>query len=134
VKQGTGSGTVVHAGSGAGSAKAAPTVAVLPDVGCLVTSCAFHAGTGQYFTCLAGGAGVCFHFGAACTPADGCMYDPSDRSYKACAKGVEGTCAQWGAACAPKSACMFSATDGLYHHCDDIAGGACKRYGALCAP
>jgi hypothetical protein len=106
----------------------------VPVIGCPQPTCAFHAGGGAYFTCLAGGAGACFHFGAPCTPSDTCMYDPADRSYKECARASEGTCQQWGAACAPASKCMFNATDGLHHQCDDVSGGACKRYGALCAP
>jgi hypothetical protein len=135
VKPGTGGGSATsHAGTGSAGKGSAAQPVTLPDVGCLSPSCAFHAGAGAHFTCLAGGNGVCFHFGAACTPADGCMYDPGDRTYKTCAKPVEGTCMQWAAACAPKSACMFSPDDGLYHHCDDISGGTCKRYGALCAP
>ena len=105
-----------------------------PDVGCLTATCAYHQGTATYFTCLAGGAGVCFHFGAACTPSESCMVDATDKTYKQCANAVEGTCSQWGAACAPANHCMFSFDDGMYHHCDDVAGGACKRYGALCAP
>jgi hypothetical protein len=122
--------TATHAGSGAGSA----AVAIAPDVGCLTATCAYHQGTATYFTCLAGGAGVCFHFGAACTPAESCMIDAADRTYKKCTSPVEGTCTQWGTACAPANACMFSFDDGLYHHCDEVAGGSCKRYGALCAP
>jgi hypothetical protein len=123
--------------AGAGVAKAPPApahAAVVPDIGCLATTCAFHAGAAAYFTCLSGGAGVCFHFGAPCAPADGCMFDPGDRTYKQCATPVEGTCRSWGAACAPRSGCMFDPADGLHHHCDDVAGGTCKRYGALCAP
>src|SRR5205085_2900909 len=70
--------TTVHAkpGSGSGSGSAAVAIAVAPDIGCLQTSCAFHAGASAYFTCLAGGAGACFHFGGPCAPADHCMYDP----------------------------------------------------------
>lgn len=134
---GQGSNTVVAkpttgttAGSGVGSA----SVANAPDVGCLTATCAYHQGTATYFTCLAGGAGVCFHFGAACTPSDSCMIDATDRTYKKCASPVEGACTQWGATCAPPNACMFSFDDGLYHHCDQIAGGKCAKYGALCAP
>ena len=116
-----------------GSAPPAPAVPV-PEIGCLVTSCAFHAGGGAYFTCLAGGAGACFHFGAPCAPADHCMYDPADRTYKQCAAPVEGTCGKWGAACAPTSACMFDPGDGLHHHCEQVAGGSCAKFGALCSP
>jgi hypothetical protein len=121
-----GSATVVATGSGSG---------IVPDVGCLAPSCAYHAGTATYFTCLAGGAGACFHFGGPCTPTDNCMYDAQARNYKQCSRAVEGTCAQWGAsACAPASACMFDPDDSLHHHCEDIAGGACRKFGALCAP
>jgi hypothetical protein len=71
---GTGSGSAQPVGGGpAGSA---------PDVGCLTPTCAYHAGANGYFTCLAGGAGTCFHFGAPCTPKDSCMYDAGDRTYK----------------------------------------------------
>jgi hypothetical protein len=141
VKQPPGSGKshVVAVGNGSaaphgrGSAAQLP-VGDAPDIGCLTPSCAFHAGAAAYFTCLSGGAGACFHFGAPCTPADACMYDPGDRTYKQCAKPVEGACGQWGAACAPRAACMFDPADGLHHHCDDGGTGTCKRYGALCAP
>lgn len=132
-KQGGGH-VATHPAAGPGPGSAVPPPVVLPDVGCLTTSCAFHAGGAAYFTCLAGGAGTCFHFGGPCTPPDACMYDPADRSYKQCQRPVEGTCQQWAAACAPKSACMFDPADGMHHHCDELAGGACKRYGALCAP
>jgi hypothetical protein len=107
---------------------------VLPAVGCPSPTCAFHAGGGGYFTCLAGGAGACFHFGSPCAPQDHCMYDPADAQYKQCAQPGEGTCAGWGPACAPTSKCMFNPADGLSHQCDEVSGGGCKRYGALCAP
>jgi hypothetical protein len=122
---------------GADATKGPPASAhapVVPDIGCLATTCAFHAGAAAYFTCLSGGAGACFHFGAPCTPADRCMYDPGDRTYKQCAAPVEGTCSRWGGACAPAAACMFDPTDGLHHHCDEVTGGTCKHYGELCAP
>jgi hypothetical protein len=106
----------------------------LPAIGCPTPTCAFHAGASGYFTCLAGGAGACFHFGPPCAPPDSCMYDPGDRSYKQCARASEGTCQQWGAACAPATKCMFNPGDGLHHQCDDVAGGTCKHYGALCPP
>ncbi len=114
---------------------AAPTAApVLPTIGCPSPTCAYHAGGGGYFTCLASGAGACFHFGAACTPPEACMYDPGDRTYKRCTQASEGTCQQWGTGCAPATRCMLDATDGLHRQCDEVAGGSCKRYGALCAP
>ena len=118
--------------SGPGAASKA--VATVPDIGCLVPTCVFHAGAGAYFTCLAGGAGTCFHFGASCAPADQCMYDPADRRYKQCGRASEGVCLAWGQACAPARKCMFSASDGLHHQCEEVADGSCKRYGALCAP
>jgi hypothetical protein len=133
---GSGAGGTKLVGAGTGSAKASAggPVGSVPDVGCLQPSCAFHAGANSYFTCLAGGAGACFHFGGPCTPKDSCMYDATDRTYKQCAKAVEGACHQWGAACAPANKCMFSPTDGLHHTCDAVAGGSCTKYGALCAP
>jgi hypothetical protein len=117
-------------GSASGSA------AIVPEVGCPNPTCAFHAGAGSYFTCLSGGAGICFHFGAPCAPADGCMFDSQTRAYHPCAKAVEGACAQWNASatCAPANACMFDPDDGLHHHCDQLNGGSCAKYGALCAP
>jgi hypothetical protein len=126
-------------GGGAGSATGGATnppgpVGSVPDVGCLAPSCAYHAGANGYFTCLAGGAGACFHFGSPCTPKDSCMFDAVDRSYKQCARAVEGTCQQWGAACAPQSKCMFTPSDGLHRTCDALSGGTCSKYGALCAP
>ncbi|HLL21157.1 MAG TPA: hypothetical protein VK427_03450 [Kofleriaceae bacterium] len=107
---------------------------VVKDIGCLKASCAFHAGAAGYFTCQSGGAGTCFHFGAACTPENACMYDPAVKSYKQCTKPVEGTCQVWAAACAPPSKCMFDATDNLHKTCDSVDGGTCKKFGALCAP
>lgn len=123
---GTGSGGGVAQGKGAGSGSAQPAgkAAVIPDVGCLVTSCAYHAGAGSYLTCLSGGAGVCFHFGGPCNPTDTCMYDAASRTYKQCGSAVEGACQQWGAACTPAKGCMYSATDGLHR----------DKSGALCAP
>lgn len=122
------------AGSGAGHGSAALAPIAVTDVGCLTPTCAYHAGAAAYFTCLAGGAGACFHFGGPCTPKDSCMYDPSDRTYKTCARPVEGQCQQWGGACAPATGCMFDPQDGLHHHCEQVTGGTCARYGALCAP
>jgi hypothetical protein len=132
-----------NAANGSASAHSAPTagsgssaaVAIVPEVGCPNPTCVFHAGAAAYFTCLSGGAGICFHFGGPCAPADGCMFDPQQRTYRSCAKVVEGTCAQWNAnTCAPASACMFDPDDGLHHHCDNIADGTCRKYGVLCAP
>ncbi len=83
---GTGSGsgaggrTTAGQGSGATAGQGSGRVASVPDVGCLTPTCAYHAGGGGYFTCLAGGAGVCFHFGGPCAPADACMFDPADRT------------------------------------------------------
>jgi hypothetical protein len=135
VKQGGQSrGSAVARPAPKATGSAAPVDVAALDVGCLSTTCAYHQATATYFTCLAGGAGVCFHFGAACTPPESCMIDATDRTYKKCSNAVEGVCSQWGAACAPANQCMFSFDDGMYHHCDDVAGGACKRYGALCAP
>jgi hypothetical protein len=111
-----------------------PPAVVLKDVGCPAPTCVYHPGGAAYFTCLAGGAGMCFHFGGPCAPADNCMYDAADRTYKQCAKPVEGTCAQFGAACAPATKCMFDPADGLHHRCDAASGGKCGNYGALCAP
>jgi hypothetical protein len=118
-------------GSAVGSA------AIVPEVGCPNPTCAFHAGAGSYFTCLSGGAGICFHFGGPCAPSDGCMFDPQTRAYRSCAKPVEGSCAQWSTTtttCAPANACMFDPDDGMHHHCEQISGGSCAKYGALCAP
>jgi hypothetical protein len=134
VKQGGGSASVKTTKPEPKATGSAAVAVNAPDVGCLTATCAYHQGTATYFTCLAGGAGVCFHFGAACTPSESCMVDATDKTYKQCANPVEGTCSQWGAACAPANRCMFSFDDGMYHHCDDVAGGGCKRYGALCAP
>lgn len=121
---GTGSGSARVAGTGSGSAHPAGTPAVIPDVGCLVTSCAYHAGANAYLTCLSGGAGVCFHFGGPCNPPDSCMFDAASKAYKQCASPVEGSCQQWGAACTPAKGCMYTPTDGLHR----------DKSGALCAP
>ena len=74
---------------------------VLPVIGCPTPSCAFHAGAGAYFTCLAGGAGACFHFGAPCTPADACMFGAPDGLHHACDDISGGSCKRYGALCAP---------------------------------
>lgn len=127
---GTGSGAqVTHgsgigAGSGSGAKVASTTPSAVPEIGCLTPTCAYHAGAGSYFTCLAGGAGTCFHFGGPCTPPDKCMYDTSSRTYKQCANSVEGACQQWGTACTPANGCMYSPADGMHH----------DKSGALCAP
>lgn len=121
----TGSGTPAIGGTGP---------VVLKDVGCPAFSCAIHPGLNQYFTCLNGGAGTCFHFGGPCMPEAACMYDVASKSYKVCAKGAEGLCQTWGGACAPASKCMLDPADNLHRHCDDLAGGTCKKFGALCAP
>jgi hypothetical protein len=138
---GNGAGQVAGNGAGQVAGQGSNVAVVLPSIGCPSPTCAFHAGASAYFTCLAGGAGTCFHFGAPCAPPDSCMYDPSDRVYKRCARTSEGTCTQWspaagaaGATCGPATKCMFNPSDGLHHQCDEIAGGGCKRYGALCAP
>jgi len=117
-----------------GNAAGGNAAVVVPDVGCPAPTCVFHVGAGAYFTCLAGGAGACFHFGAPCAPPDLCMYDPADRAYKQCAQASEGACMKWGAACVPPAKCMFTPSDGLHHRCDEVGDGRCKRYGALCAP
>jgi hypothetical protein len=124
--------TMPPAGSAAGSG--APPAIAVKDIGCPSPTCAYHAGANGYFTCLAGGAGACFHFGAPCTPTAGCMYNATEHAYRTCTNPVEGQCQQWGAACAPASLCMFDPDDGNHHHCDEVAGGTCKRFGALCAP
>ena len=133
---------VTHANAGSASRPnpvtpvgvATPPDVAARDVPCPAPSCAYHAATAAYFTCLAGGAGACFHFGSRCTPTDACMYDATDRTYKQCTNASEGTCRTWAAACEPTSKCMFDPIDGLHHHCDDAGGGACKHWGALCAP
>jgi len=129
---GSGSGSVATTNTGAKLPATGPTV--VRDIGCIKPSCAFHAGGAAYFTCQSGGAGTCFHFGATCTPQNGCMYDPATKSYKLCTKPVEGTCQAWGGACAPTSKCMFDATDNMHRTCDALDGGSCKKFGALCSP
>lgn len=111
-----------------------PGEVLAPDIGCPATSCVFHPGAGLYFTCLAGGAGVCFHFGAACTPADKCMYDPADHTYKTCKTPVEGGCTGYGPACAPASKCMLEPATGIHKLCASPANGQCPAFGAVCAP
>jgi len=132
---GSGSGDPKTGGTGpAVKPGGTPTPIVLKDVGCPTFTCAYHPGVNQYFTCLSGGAGTCFHFGHACMPENSCMYDASSKSYKQCSKGAEGLCQTWGAACAPASKCMLDPKDGLHRQCDDVSGGTCKRFGALCSP
>ncbi len=136
-KRPDGSGGAAGGGSAVKPATGATPVAgavAIKDIGCLAPTCAFHAGAGAYFTCQSSGAGMCFHFGAPCTPANACMYDPATKSYKVCQKPIEGTCQTWGAACAPASKCMYDATALAHRACDAIDGGTCQRYGALCAP
>jgi hypothetical protein len=105
-----------------------------PDIGCPTTTCVYHPGVAQYFTCLAGGAGVCFHFGAACTPSDKCMYDAADRTYKTCNTPGEGTCLAYGATCLPATKCMLEPATGLHKTCDKPGAGRCESFGALCSP
>ena len=50
---------------GAGGAIAA---VVIKDLGCPAPTCVYHAGGAAYFNCLAGGAGMCFHFGPTVGP------------------------------------------------------------------
>src|SRR3569623_495792 len=100
-----------HAGQGSGSAIARPgtgtgssagsAAAIAPDVGCLTATCAYHPGTATYFTSLAGGAGVCFHFGAPCAPTNACMFSFDDGLYHHCDEIAGGTCKRYGALCAP---------------------------------
>ncbi|MEZ4403814.1 MAG: hypothetical protein R3B06_27575 [Kofleriaceae bacterium] len=117
---------------------ATPPVAALDPAGadCPAPGCVFHGGImgGAYFACLSSGAGACFHFGARCAPADGCMYDPGTASYRACAAPSEGTCAAYGAPCQPAAACAYDARDGLHRTCEAWTKGTCARWGALCAP
>jgi hypothetical protein len=131
---GTGGGGTAKRGGGGGTGAGGASDPKPKDIACLVPSCVYHAGVNAYFACQSGGAGTCFHYGPACTPAAACMYDAAARSYKQCTKVSEGTCGAWGAACAPESRCMFNPADGMHHACDDVSGGTCKRYGALCAP
>lgn len=133
-----------EAGSGAGSSGGAapsaprgkPGTPLLDPSGtsCAASSCAFHAGGGGYFHCLAGGAGSCFHFGSPCQPADACMFDPADRGYKKCSEIVEGKCLRFGAACEPSGACWYRPEDRLYHECLQRKPGGCAKWGELCAP
>lgn len=129
-----GGGTAQGGGGGGGTAAGEASDPKPKDIACLVPSCVYHAGANAYFACQSGGAGTCFHYGPACTPAAACMYDAASRSYKQCTKVNEGACGAWGAACAPESRCMFNPADSLHHTCEDTSGGTCKRYGALCAP
>jgi hypothetical protein len=74
-------GTPSSGGSGGG--RVAPPLASKPGKplldpagqACAQPSCAYHAGAGGYFFCLAGGAGACFHFGSPCEPAEACMLE-----------------------------------------------------------
>ncbi len=134
-------------GSGTGAAKLDAGVAAAPDaaisgqallpadgIACRPLGCVYHAGAAGYFACTSGGAGSCFHFGAACAPADGCMFDAGDGRYKSCTSIVEGTCSAWGAACAPASGCMYDARDSLHHSCAATTDGRCTSWGAVCDP
>jgi len=146
---GTGPGAGTGAGPGTGTGATVPVrkpgTPMLPPEGiaCAPLGCVYHAGAAAYFTCTnprgggtaaGGGAGTCFHYGATCAPADGCMFDPADGRYKTCTKPVEGTCATWGAACTPPNKCLFNAKDGLHHACDAVSDGRCTAWGALCDP
>jgi hypothetical protein len=110
---------------------------LLPTEGiaCASPSCLYHAGGDGYYECLAGGGGACFHYGAACEPADKCMYDRSARAYHTCASVREGHCVAFAAAaCDPPRHCMFDARDGLHRTCKHADGGRCTDYGDLCDP
>ena len=103
---------------------------------CEVNSCAYHAGADGYFTCLAGGAGACFHFGGTCAPQDRCMYNAATKRYATCDDISEGKCQRFGKACSPSTGCWFTPADGLHHACEkaDAEHGTCNKVGALCAP
>jgi hypothetical protein len=138
---GQGTGVATGSGTAAPPVDAGPRVVVagqpiLPadGVACPALGCVYHAGASAYYACLSGGAGICFHFGAPCEPADHCMFDAGDGKYKTCSTAVEGACTAWGAACEPASACMFDPTDGMHHHCDAAKDGACTQWGDLCDP
>lgn len=125
-----GSGAQAPGGKGAGKAP------LLDPAGtsCDVAACAYHAGVGRTFVCLAGGAGACFHFGAPCQPADDCMLDGSDGTYKRCTQAVDGACLRFAGACAPQGSCWFRPDEGLYRECTQRKPGACGQWGALCKP
>lgn len=103
-------------------------------VACAPVSCVYHGGAGAHFSCLAGGQGACFHFGAPCQPADDCVVDPSDRSFRRCAELVTGACQRFGAACAPRGSCWYRAEEALYRECLEKHPGRCGKWGALCDP
>lgn len=135
-------GTPSAGGGGGDAGSAAPPVASKPGKplldpagqACVQPSCAYHAGVGGYFFCLAGGAGSCFHFGSPCEPPEACMFEAASRTFKRCAEVVEGKCQRFGAACEPRGTCWYRAEDRLYRECLDRKPGACARWGDLCAP
>ena len=101
---------------------------------CQNAPCMLHAGRGRYHRCLHAGAGLCFHYGAPCTPADQCMLDPASAQYRRCQRAVGGECAQFGAACEPGGRCMLDPGDGVHRTCEQVSGGKCQRFAAPCMP
>ncbi len=101
---------------------------------CAPATCVFHAGVAGYYSCLAGAAGACTHFGGSCVPTDRCMFDAPAKLYKHCSNPVDGTCETFGATCNPAPGCWFDAKDGLFRTCTAAAGGMCSKWGELCSP
>jgi hypothetical protein len=132
---GTGSGGPrVGGGSGTGKVDGGGDVTI--DNSCPAPGCVYHGGIvgGAYFTCLSAGAGSCFHFGARCAPADGCMFDAASKAYRHCDAPSEGACATYGKPCQPAGGCAFDPSDGLHRSCEAWSSGACTRWGAVCKP
>ncbi len=109
---------------------------VLPEAGidCAPTGCIYHGGADAYYTCLAAGAGTCFHYGPTCEPASHCMYSAAAGGYHQCSKVVEGQCVTAGAPCEPPGNCYYDPADGRHHRCKRADGGRCLELGGLCDP
>ncbi len=124
------------AGPPAGGARTAAGAPLIDPSGasCAPLACVYHGGAGGYFSCLAGGQGSCFHFGAPCQPADDCMLDPSERSFRRCLELVAGVCQRFAAACAPRGSCWYRADEAQYRECLEKTPGRCGKWGALCDP
>jgi hypothetical protein len=61
----------------------------------------YDAGTRTYKQCTRVVEGACQQFGAACAPANKCMFSPADGLHHTCDELSGGTCTKYGALCAP---------------------------------
>jgi hypothetical protein len=61
----------------------------------------FDVADRTYKQCTSIVEGQCKQWGAACAPANGCMFSPADGLHHKCEAVSGGTCSRYGALCAP---------------------------------